>query len=110
PSMGSVCEYLKDPADPSPAYVYMPCYLGWGQGIRRPGPYAGFLGSRFDPLFTECEPFVGSPPDVPYYGQPVLGEPKITSTKLNEGVTFDRLSRRKSLLTQLEAKRRIVDN
>ena len=23
-----------------PDYVYMPCYLGWGQAIRRPGPYA----------------------------------------------------------------------
>ena len=41
-----------------PAYVYLPCYLGWGQSIRRPGPYAGFLGKRYDPLFTECSPYV----------------------------------------------------
>ena len=40
-----------------PAYVYMPCYLGWGQAIRRAGPYAGFLGKRYDPLFTECDPY-----------------------------------------------------
>src|SRR5262245_59186969 len=33
PSMGSVCEYLKQNSGRSgtefPAYVYMPCYLGW---------------------------------------------------------------------------------
>src|SRR5262249_40858063 len=44
PSMGSVCESLKKGSSELPAYVYMPCYLGWGQSIRRPGPYAGFLG------------------------------------------------------------------
>src|SRR5262249_40951205 len=43
PSMGSVCEYLrshspgrKGTGGELPAYVYMPCYLGWGQVIRRP--------------------------------------------------------------------------
>src|SRR5579859_3127454 len=50
PSMGSVCEWLRQqqpasrvhrPAD-LPDYIYLPCYLGWGQAIRRPGPYAGF--------------------------------------------------------------------
>ena len=43
PSMGSVCEYIRQQSgDRSsfPDYVYMPCYLGWGQNIRRPGPYA----------------------------------------------------------------------
>src|SRR5262245_10932103 len=46
PSMGSVCEYLKPADQQDPAYVYMPCSLGWGQSIERPGPYAGFLGKR----------------------------------------------------------------
>ena len=53
PSMGSVCEYLaqatRTPAAPGsaryngaefPNYVYMPCWLGWGQSFRRAGPYA----------------------------------------------------------------------
>src|SRR5438552_2369854 len=74
PSMGSVCEYLQDtgampPPLPRgslagqpvnselPAYVYMPCYLGWGQNIVRPGPYGGFLGHRYDALTTECKPY-----------------------------------------------------
>ncbi len=51
--MGSVCEYLNEGNARVPAYVYMPCYLGWGQSIHRPGPYAGFLGKRYDPLFTD---------------------------------------------------------
>src|SRR5687767_2782733 len=56
PSMGSVCEYLRQGERHLPDYVYMPCYLGWGQGIRRAGPYGGFLGKRCDPLFTEVAP------------------------------------------------------
>src|SRR5262249_27060470 len=61
PSMGSVCEYLKassgrKSASDLPAYVYMPCWLGWGQAFRRGGPYAGFLGKRYDPLITVCNP------------------------------------------------------
>ncbi|GIS58303.1 MAG: hypothetical protein CM1200mP2_05280 [Planctomycetaceae bacterium] len=56
PSMGSVCEYLNDDPSGMPDYVHMPCMLGWGQHIRRAGPYAGFLGRQYDPLFTECNP------------------------------------------------------
>ena len=65
--MGSVCEYLRlkerGEAGGLPDYIYMPCYLGWGQGIRRPGPYGGFLGQKYDALTTECDPFKA--PDAP---------------------------------------------
>ena len=47
PSMGSVCEYLRHASGERgdfPDYAYLPCYLGWGQNIRRPGPYGGFIG------------------------------------------------------------------
>ena len=57
PSMGSVCEYLNEDRGELPAYVHMPCMLGWGQHIRRAGPYGGFLGRQYDPLFTECMPY-----------------------------------------------------
>ena len=57
PSMGSVCEYLHGGRGDFPAYVFMPCWLGWGQAFRRAGPYAGFLGKRYDPLLTECKPY-----------------------------------------------------
>src|SRR5579872_6177960 len=53
PSMGSVCEYLNTQHGDFPAYVFMPCWLGWGQAFRRGGPYAGFLGKRYDALTTQ---------------------------------------------------------
>jgi hypothetical protein len=57
PSMGSVCEFLKDRDSAFPDYVFMPCWLGWGQAFRRAGPYAGFLGKKFDPFTTACKPY-----------------------------------------------------
>ena len=105
PSMGSVCEFISGGRADAPAYVYMPCYLGWGQSIRRPGPYAGFLGSKYDPLFTECAPHVDNPPDLPYASQPLRGVPVIPNTSLDGEMTVDRLNQRASLLKQLDAER-----
>jgi hypothetical protein len=134
PSMGSVCEWLRTTTLPSPPfprggergfplyeagarggrelpdYVYMPCYLGWGQAIRRPGPYGGFLGQRFDPLYTECAPFK---PDgtSPSPGNPVtvLGEPRLPESRLAEGVTLDRLNSRRTLMGQIDDHLRRAD-
>src|SRR5438552_17682193 len=94
PSMGSVCEYLRAGKGDLPAYVYMPCYLGWGQAFRRPGPYAGFLGQRYDPLFTECSPYKdpGAPAGRPGYPQVVHGEPRLPQSTLGDGLTVDRLN------------------
>lgn len=105
PSMGSVCEYLSGGKADSPAYVYMPCYLGWGQAIRRPGPTAGFLGSRFDPLYTECAPYVDKPPEVGHEPQPLRGRPYIPHTKLEDGMSAGRLDARQSLLKRMDAER-----
>jgi hypothetical protein len=105
PSMGSVCEYLSGGRADSPAYIYMPCYLGWGQAIRRPGPTAGFLGSRFDPLYTECAPFVDHLPEAPLEPQPLRGIPSIPNTRLEGEMTVDRLNSRQSLLRQLDSER-----
>ena len=103
PSMGSVCEYLSGGRADSPAYVYMPRYLGWGQSIRRPGPTAGFLGSRYDPLYTECSPYVDNPPEVPHEPQPLRGTPSIPNSQIGNGMTVDRLNARQSLLAQIDA-------
>jgi hypothetical protein len=84
----------------------MPCYLGWGQAIRRPGPYAGFLGKQYDPLFTECQPYVDKPPDEPYHSQVLRGQPSIPCSTLSEGMTIDRLNQRRSLLDQIDDERR----
>ena len=104
PSMGSVCEYLRRDARALPDYMYLPNYLGWGQSIRRPGPYGGFLGKRFDPLCTECDPRNdnGAPAETPWHPQVLRGEPKIPNASGGEGITLDRLDRRRGLLGQFE--------
>jgi hypothetical protein len=111
PSMGSVCEWLRDPTRDLPDYVYMPCYLGWGQAIRRPGPYAGFLGQRYDALFTEVSPHRAPGGPNPSAGHPVtvLGEPRLPTGQLVEGLTVDRLDQRHTLVQQLDEQRRVLD-
>lgn len=111
PSMGAVCEYLRQNghggkrAVDLPDYVYMPCYLGWGQNIRRPGPYAGFLGQQYDALYTECTPAL-DPGKACLPGQPqfVRGVPRLRDATASANLTLDRLNDRKSLLAQIDGK------
>lgn len=110
PSMGSVCEYLQRGQNGLPAYVYMPCYLGWGQGIRRPGPYAGFLGKRYDPLFTECKPWIDKPPERVNYPQPLRGQPVLPGSALPGGLTLDRVNQRRSLVEQFDDQTRLAES
>jgi hypothetical protein len=114
PSMGSVCELLRQRrGKPSefPDYVYMPCYLGWGQNIRRAGPYAGFIGNRFDALTTECAPHrpEGAPEPVPGSPQKVLGMPAIAGGQLSSEITIDRLNSRRSMLQQVDGQLRSLE-
>ncbi|HUE75053.1 MAG TPA: DUF1501 domain-containing protein [Pirellulaceae bacterium] len=128
PSMGSVCRYLAENVGQAsrlpesqagslrheaelPPYVYMPCYLGWGQNIRRPGPYGGFLGRRFDPLFTECAPYKdeSAPNPLPGLPQLVRGIPFVADSTLPEQITLDRLNQRKSLLAQMDDEMRRME-
>jgi hypothetical protein len=94
-----------------PAYVYMPCYLGWGQAIRRPGPYGGFLGQPFDALTTECQPALadGAPAPVPGKPQVARGAPLLPQSALQPGLTLDRLDARRTLLEQLDDEHRRLD-
>jgi hypothetical protein len=117
PSMGSVCEYLSSGYNDHsplttqplttrslPAYVYMPCWLGWGQVFRRAGPYAGFLGKRFDPLITECAPYGDKEALATTPGHPriVRGEPFLPNSVLNGDFTIDRLNTRRTLVQQVD--------
>jgi hypothetical protein len=111
PSMGSVCEHLRihsanrrDRESELPDYIYMPCYLGWGQAIRRPGPYAGFLGQRYEALYTEVTPYRAPTSPTPAPGRPVtvLGEPRLPESTLAQGVTIDRLQTRRNLMQQID--------
>jgi hypothetical protein len=111
PSMGSVCEYLRRNPRELPDYVYLPCYLGWGQAIRRAGPYAGFLGQRYDALYTECTPHIdpGLPAERPGYPSVCRGVPRLPNNNLAMGMTVDRLHSRRSLLHQVEEQVRRVE-
>jgi len=94
-----------------PAYVYMPCWLGWGQVFRRAGPYAGFLGKRYDALTTECQPYPAASTPAPRAGYPqlVCGEPILPNSLLEGGLTIDRLRDRRSLLRQVDDRLRRME-
>jgi len=89
--------------------------------VARAGPYGGFLGQTYDPVWTEfvgqgtktatktlvektwedVEPYRGITPDSRFRISAV--------TSAAPGVTLDRLDRRRSLLEQLEHARRDID-
>lgn len=105
PSMGSVCEFLRGDQGGLPAYVYLPTYLGYGDAARRPGIYGGFLGQRYDPFFSEVEPFVPAWVPKPYLREHppfVEGLPRIPNGVLRDGMSVDRLYQRRDLLGLLE--------
>jgi hypothetical protein len=110
PSMGAVCEYLRKEKDDLPAYIYLPNYAGAGNAggtVRYPGPYAGFLGTRYDPLFSEFDKTqVRKLP-----GANVLaGEPFLSrNTRLADGVTLDALQTREGLLQQFNRQQRRLE-
>jgi hypothetical protein len=103
PDIGAVCQYLGRGPKDLPGAVCMPCYPGSGEGIRRPGPYGGYLGSEYDPLFSTCNPTFDRKPRVPYYDQvPPLGDPAIPSLEALPEMTSIRLDARRALAAQLD--------
>ncbi len=103
PSMGSVCAYLeRDQRKELPTYAYLPCPLGWGESRKKAGPHGGFLGRRYDPFCTECTAYVDHPPDEIWNPQVVRGEPRLTDMDLLDGITLDRLNRRRRLVDQFD--------
>ena len=108
PDIGAICQYLQMGSPEMPGAVCLPCYPGWGEssmypGIRRPGPYGGFLGSQYDPLFSICKPTFRRKPSRPYYGtvRP-YGEPSMPALDALPEMSANRLDRRRSLLTQID--------
>lgn len=101
PSMASVAQHVGLGATDVPPYVILPAYPGYSQALRRAGPYGGYLGSQYDPLFTMWEKQFQEKGSfykpVNAYGTPVL--PSLDSLP---DVTADRLNRRRSLLDQFD--------
>jgi hypothetical protein len=111
PSMGSVCEYLRKDSDDLPAYLYLPNYAGAGNAggtVRYPGPYAGFLGSRYDPLFSEFDKKnVRKVPGANLLGGvPFLAK----NTRLADGITLDALKTREKLVRQFNRQQRRLES
>ena len=109
PDIGAVCQYLGHGAGGHAlARSACPAIPGWGAsqtGIRRAGPYGGFLGSQYDPLFAACDPnFDREFEQAKEFYDPVspIGEPPLPSLDDVPEMTVERLDRRRSLLEQLD--------
>src|SRR5262249_30608606 len=74
----------------------------WGEARRKPGPWGGFLGQRYDPLCTECTAYTDRPMKKSDDMQVVRGEPVFKDLKLPADMTLDRLSARRTLLQQFD--------
>jgi len=100
PSIGSVCHYAGLVRPGVPPYVVLPAFPGYSQGLRRAGPYGGYLGGQYSPLFSTCEPRYTRPPANEYDASVTpMGDPELPS--LAASVTVDALDRRRSLLDQV---------
>jgi hypothetical protein len=128
PFIGSVIDYLEKrsgggPIPDVPPNLALPFPLSTrrsGQPFRA-GPYGGFLGPAFDPVWTEFEgegtqPFVQENRGVvqefrdPYGGIRPDGRFQLSGTAMRSGeITLDRLARRRSLREQLDEARRRCD-
>lgn len=105
PSVPSVCQYLGvGRSRELPGYVMLPAHPGYSQGLRRAGPYGGYLGPRWDPLFATADRFAGESTDSAkdFYNPdiPLVGEPQLP--RLQGDLTLDVLDRRRSLVEQLD--------
>jgi len=111
PSMGSIAQYFGLTRPGIPPYVVLPALPGYSQGLRRCGPYGGYLGQKYDPLFSICDPKLDKDLDSgkDFYNDSVgnIGDPRLP--KLQGDLTLDLLSRRRSLLDQLEEKSQLRD-
>jgi hypothetical protein len=109
PGMGAVCQYLGiGRRHDLSGYVVLPAMPGYSQGLRRAGPYGGYLGAQYDPVFAVCAEHAGNAivADKDAYNHKIVprGEPRLPP--LPADVTIDGLDRRRTLLDQVDEKAR----
>jgi hypothetical protein len=128
PSFGSVVDYLHQRQQPLaplpeiPRNIALPFpFSSRAPEFQRAGPYGGFLGQAYNPVWTEftgaapqhvnrwrgdrdnsiADPFLAVSPDTQFTVS--------AAAQLRSDVTLDRLDRRRDLLTQLDEGRRQWD-
>ena len=130
PFFGSILDYLSDEQFPGqmppvPRNIGVPFqFSSFSPVFRRAGPYGAFLGTGYDPVWTEFEgEATRKAPRVSFFqrlndvevADPFLGitpESRLRISKearLREELTIDRLDKRLSLLKQLEREARRLD-
>jgi len=101
PGISAVCQYLGIGPRDLPGSVFLPALPGYSQGLRRAGPYGGYLGRQYDPLFADCDPKFAREfnQDQSFY-DPVTpyGEPRLPSLEALPELTVDRFRQRTTLL------------
>jgi hypothetical protein len=105
PSIGAVMQHLGLRSRDVPSYVWMPSYPGHSQGKRRAGPYGGFLGRNYDPLFTMYNAkFDRSVERRNIYADPPvpIADPQLFALDGLPEITVDRLDQRRSLLQHMD--------
>lgn len=107
PFFGSVLDYLDARTRTGKRQVPLSVALPWkfssrSEPFRRGGPYGGFLGTGYDPVWAE---FHGKAPHGdPYRGIEPQGHFQVGQPG-DLGLTLDRLDRRRSLLEQFDQAR-----
>ena len=105
PGIAAVCQYLGIGPTDVPGSIFLPALPGYSQGLRRAGPYGGYLGRQFDPLFADCDPKFEKTfnQDQSFYDPvPPFGEPRLPSLAVLPEVTNDRFQQRTSLLHEVD--------
>ncbi len=105
PGIPAVCQYLGLGPRDLPGSVFLPALPGYSQGLRRAGPYGGYLGRTYDPLFADCSPTFDREfeQNASFY-DPVApaGVPSLPSLEAQPGLTIDRLHKRTTLLDEID--------
>jgi hypothetical protein len=105
PGISAICQYLDIGPREMPGSVFLPALPGYSQGLRRAGPYGGYLGRQFDPLFADCDPKFEKTfnQDQSFYDPvPPYGEPRLPALAALPELTHDRFRQRTSLLGEVD--------
>jgi hypothetical protein len=105
PGIPAVCQYLGLGPRDLPGSVYLPALPGYSQALRRAGPYGGYLGRQYDPLFADCDPKFPREFDFDkafYDPVPPEGAPRLPSLDPLPDLTIDRIQRRRGLLGEVD--------